>query len=374
MALALRLLLLLLLAVALPARAAQAAPMRARGADEGAGKASPAAWLHEDLQPLESPAGVSAGRAFPAPFLVDARKTSSHRRGPPRGRNKPRGVKMSLEKSKHRDQMLSGLERRREMEAEAVLKAVFPGGSSGSLAASAAGREAMPGTGTGDWDRDLHHLESLVNDGLRILELDGSEAVDEDDLDSQPEPPEEDEDEEGVSAGRTSPAPLLVPARKPGSHRRGPLRRKNKPRGDTKSLEASIQLDQTLSELERRRDAAGTTTRAGHIRKRIRRVFCWGTNCLIKIMAMVAGGALFLVMCCAGIWYCWKRKRCRSAPSEDQQNNSSTEKSICHPKSSRAVPSPLPLLRRHFGIIPMQIPPKRDPLPQSPLVLLPRQD
>ncbi|XP_031989379.1 uncharacterized protein LOC116455532 isoform X1 [Corvus moneduloides] len=113
MALALRLLLLLLLAVALPARAAQAAPMRARGADEGAGKASPAAWLHEDLQPLESPAGVSAGRAFPAPFLVDARKTSSHRRGPPRGRNKPRGVKMSLEKSKHRDQMLSGLERRR---------------------------------------------------------------------------------------------------------------------------------------------------------------------------------------------------------------------------------------------------------------------
>ncbi|XP_031989366.1 uncharacterized protein LOC116455523 isoform X2 [Corvus moneduloides] len=195
--------------------------MRARGADEGAGKASPAAWLHEDLQPLESPAGVSAGRAFPAPFLVDARKTSSHRRGPPRGRNKPRGVKMSLEKSKHRDQMLSGLERRREMEAEAVLKAVLPGGSSGSLAASAAGREAMPGTGTGDWDRDLHHLESLVNDGLRILELDGSEAVDEDDLDSQPEPPEEDEDEEGVSAGRTSPAPLLVPARKPGSHRRG---------------------------------------------------------------------------------------------------------------------------------------------------------
>ncbi|XP_031989364.1 uncharacterized protein LOC116455523 isoform X1 [Corvus moneduloides] len=173
--------------------------MRARGADEGAGKASPAAWLHEDLQPLESPAGVSAGRAFPAPFLVDARKTSSHRRGPPRGRNKPRGVKMSLEKSKHRDQMLSGLERRREMEAEAVLKAVLPGGSSGSLAASAAGREAMPGTGTGDWDRDLHHLESLVNDGLRILELDGSEAVDEDDLDSQPEPPEEDEDEEGRS-------------------------------------------------------------------------------------------------------------------------------------------------------------------------------
>ncbi|KAM4769435.1 uncharacterized protein ACIQIH_012539 [Cyanocitta cristata] len=140
------------------------------------------------------------------------------------------------------------------MEAESVLKAAFPGGSSGSLAASAAGREAMPGTGTGDWDRDLHHLESLVNDGLRILELDGSEAVDEDDRDSRPEPPEEDEDEEGVSAGRTSPAPLLVPARKPGSHRRGPPRGRNKPTGVKKSLEKSRQLDQTLSDLERRRE------------------------------------------------------------------------------------------------------------------------
>ena len=66
--------------------------------------------------------------------------------------------------------------------------------------------------------------------------------------------------------------------------------------------------------------------------------------------------------------------RCHSAPSEEQQLFSSTEKSVCHPKSSRVVPSPLPLLHRHFGIIPVQIPPKRDPLPQSPLVLLPRKD
>ncbi|XP_053809763.1 uncharacterized protein LOC128794129 isoform X2 [Vidua chalybeata] len=197
MALALRLFLLLLLAVALPARAAQAAPLQVRGADEHARKASPAAWLHADFQPLKPPAGVSAGKTFQAPFRVAAHKPSSHRR---------------------------------VMEGEAVLKAEFPGGSSGSLAASVAGREAMPGTVTGAWDHGLHHLERLANHGLSVLELG-----------------------EGVSAGRTFPGPLVDVAHKPSSHRRGPLRRKNKPTGDSRSLEASKHLEQILSYVERRR-------------------------------------------------------------------------------------------------------------------------
>ncbi|XP_053857478.1 uncharacterized protein LOC128820689 [Vidua macroura] len=168
MALALRLFLPLLLAVALPARAAQAAPLQARGADEHARKASPAAWLHADFQPLKPPADVSAGRTFPGP-LVDV-------------------------------------------------------------------------------------------------------------------------------------------AHKPDSHRRGPLRRKNKPTGDSKSLEESKHLEQILSDVERRGDAAGTSTHADKTRKSMRRVFCWGTPCLVKLMAIVAGAALCLMICSAGIWYCWKRK------------------------------------------------------------------
>nr|XP_041569316.1 uncharacterized protein LOC115492334 isoform X4 [Taeniopygia guttata] len=219
MALALRLLLLLLLAVALPARAAQAAPLQARGADEHARKASPAAWLHEDFQPLKSRAGASAGRTFQAPFLVAEHKSVSHRR---------------------------------EMEGEAVLKAEFPRGSSGSLAASAAGREALPGTVTGDWDRDLKRLERVINHGLRILESGEAEREDEEDLDSQPIPITEPlGDGEGVAAEKTFSGPLVHVARKPSFHRRGPLRGKNKHIGRSKSREESKHLEEILSDLER---------------------------------------------------------------------------------------------------------------------------
>nr|XP_041569317.1 uncharacterized protein LOC116807086 isoform X1 [Taeniopygia guttata] len=252
MALALRLLLLLLLAVALPARAAQAAPLQARGADEHARKASPAAWLHEDFQPLKSRAGASAGRTFQAPFLVAEHKSVSHRRGPLRGRNKPTGNSKALETYKHVEKMLSDLERRREMEGEAVLKAEFPRGSSGSLAASAAGREALPGTVTGDWDRDLKRLERVINHGLRILKSGEAEREDEEDLDSQPIPITEPlGDGEGVAAEKTFSGPLVDVARKPSFHRRGPLRGKNKHIGRSKSREESKHLEEILSDLER---------------------------------------------------------------------------------------------------------------------------
>ncbi|XP_053824598.1 uncharacterized protein LOC128802317 isoform X4 [Vidua chalybeata] len=309
MALALRLFLPLLLAVALPARAAQAAPLQVRGADEHARKASPAAWFHADFQPLKPPAGVSAGKTFQAPFRVAAHKPSSHRR---------------------------------EMDREDVLKAEFPGGSSGSLAASAAGREAMPGTVTGGWDRDLHHLERLANHGLRVLELGEAERDDEDDLDSQPIPITEPQgDAEGVSAGRTFPGPLVDVAHKLDSHRR---------------------------------DAAGTSTHADKTRKSMRRVFCWGTPCLVKLMAIVLGAALCLMICSAGIWHCWKRKWCSCPSSEDKPNNSSKENLPRVPSSSLLSPSALPQLQHRLEPFPKLTPPQRNPPPLSPLVLFPSYD
>ncbi|XP_053789443.1 uncharacterized protein LOC128782924 isoform X6 [Vidua chalybeata] len=309
MALALRLFLPLLLAVALPARAAQAAPLQVRGADEHARKASPAAWLHADFQPLKPPAGVSAGKTFQAPFWVAAHKPSSHRR---------------------------------EMDREAVLKAEFPGGSSGSLAASAAGREAMPGTVTEGWDHDLHHLERLANHGLRVLELGEAERDDEDDLDSQPIPITEPQgDAEDVSAGRTFPGPLVDVAHKPNSHRR---------------------------------DAAGTSTHADKTWKSMRRIFCWGTPCLVKLMAIVLGAALCLMICSAGIWYCWKRKWCSCPSSEDKPNNSSKENLTRVPSSSLLSPSALPQLQHPLEPFPKLTPPQRNPPPLSPLVLFPSYD
>ncbi|XP_058278271.1 uncharacterized protein LOC131378634 [Hirundo rustica] len=196
-----------------------------------------------------------------------------------------------------------------------VLKARFPGGSSGSKAAPSAGREAMPRTVTGDLDPNLLHLEKLVKQGLRILALGEDEPVDEDDpvdegdLDSQPisitEPLE---DAEGVAAGRTFPALLVDTAHKPSSHGRDPLRRKEMCIGDSGALEEPKHLDQILSEPETQHDAAGTTAHADNTWNNMRRAFCWGPQCLIKIMAIVAAGSLFLITGCAGIWYCWKRK------------------------------------------------------------------
>ncbi|XP_053857557.1 uncharacterized protein LOC128820754 [Vidua macroura] len=86
--------------------------------------------------------------------------------GPSPWKNSDTGDKKSLEAARHLDQMLSDLERRREMNRKAVLKAAFPGGSSGPLAAPAAGSEAMPGTVTGAWDGDMAYRDALLDDSL----------------------------------------------------------------------------------------------------------------------------------------------------------------------------------------------------------------
>ncbi|XP_068035436.1 uncharacterized protein [Anomalospiza imberbis] len=115
-----------------------------------------------------------------------------------------------------------------EMEGEAVLKAEFPGGSSGSLAAPAAGREAMPGTVTGDEVDGKASPLAWLNEILKPLE-----------------PPAD------VSAGRIFPVPLLIPTHKPGSHGEGPLRGKNKGRGKKKFREPNNILKPTVMELQK---------------------------------------------------------------------------------------------------------------------------
>ncbi|XP_023800912.1 uncharacterized protein LOC111941942 [Cyanistes caeruleus] len=275
---------------------------------------------------LEDGEGVSAGRTFPAPGLVAAHKPDSHRRGPPRGNTKATGVMKPHEPSKPMRQMLKKiLQEGQEVDGEAVLKAAFPGGSSGSWAASAAGREAMPGTVPGD---EVPRKDSPLDWLHKVLK--------------PLEPPA------GVSAGRTFPDPLLITARKPGSHRRGPPRGKNRATGQKEPLESHHILKEIEKELltgrgmdrealwkaafpEGREAIAGTgpgtgdaagTTRVPNSQKGIRRGFCQGTRCWLELMAGLLCLVHFFVLCGVGIWYACKRKQSASAPSDVRPNSS----------------------------------------------------
>ncbi|XP_053789426.1 uncharacterized protein LOC128782919 isoform X7 [Vidua chalybeata] len=135
--------------LAAPAAGSEAMPGTVTG-DEHASKASPAAGMEDGLEPLGDSAGVSAGRTFQAPFLVAAHKPGSHRRGPPRQRNRSTKHMKSLEASKDLDQMLSDLERRRGMDQRALLKAALPEGSRGSVPAPDTRREETPDSATED--------------------------------------------------------------------------------------------------------------------------------------------------------------------------------------------------------------------------------
>ncbi|XP_023791492.1 uncharacterized protein LOC111935344 [Cyanistes caeruleus] len=151
--------------------------------------------------------------------MVTARKPSSHHRGPPSGKKKAAGQQKLHVPPKRMRQMLKKMPQGgQEVDRAAVLKAAFPRGSSGSWAASAAGREAMPGTVPGDWNRNLHYRDVLLDDGLKHLRSAGVT---------------------GVSTGRTFPAPELAGAHQPGSHRRGTPRGKNTATGHRKPHEPS---------------------------------------------------------------------------------------------------------------------------------------
>ncbi|XP_064287888.1 uncharacterized protein LOC135307232 [Passer domesticus] len=227
-------------------------------ADEVSGKASPLTWLHKVLVLSEPPSGVSAGRTSPAPLLIRTQKPSSHHRNPTRGKNKGKGHQKPHEPSKNMRQMLKELLQAGQVDGEAGQKVAFPEGSSGSMPASVAGREVMPGTGRGDWDRDMDSMLVFLDESLKTSADSRANPAGETDLASQPTFRNEPlGGSEGVSAGRTFPGPLVDVARRPSSHRRGLLRLENKLRGESKFLEASKHMEKMLSDLERRQEVDG---------------------------------------------------------------------------------------------------------------------
>ncbi|XP_064287803.1 uncharacterized protein LOC135307050 [Passer domesticus] len=109
--------------------------------------------MNKVLKPLEPSADVSTGRTSPAPTLDAALKPSSHHSGTPAGKIQDTTDKMSLEPSKQmRQELKEPLQTRQVMDQKAVQEEEHSGRSSGSLAAPAAERKAMPDTGTGTAD------------------------------------------------------------------------------------------------------------------------------------------------------------------------------------------------------------------------------
>ncbi|CAN8174258.1 unnamed protein product [Coccothraustes coccothraustes] len=317
MALALRLFLLLLLAVALPARPAQAAPLPAWWAEEHARKVSPAAQLHEDFQPPKPP----AGRTFQTPVLVAAPKPSSHRRAAPAATAKPwpcLGLGLELLAPPGSPFSLDCPARSSFHASVGPLQACGPPAPAPEWKSEP--MECLGGHQSPRCPECCLGLKENLKQCHRscsVLPFFAAEPDNEDDPNHEDDPVDNNVldsqaiaiseplgDGQGVSAGRTFPGPLVDVARKPGSHRRRPLRRKNKTRGARKSLEESNSLEQKRSDVDSQRDAAGTSTGGDNIWKM---VFCWGTACLIKMVAIVAGAALGLLICCAAIWYCCKR-------------------------------------------------------------------
>ncbi|XP_057888208.1 uncharacterized protein LOC131088295 isoform X6 [Melospiza georgiana] len=289
--------------------------------DEVSGKTSPLDGRHKVLKPLEPPADASAGRTFPVPLLVPSPKPGSHRRGPPTGKYKSTTEKKAHEPSEYMRQRTKEMQQAgKEADGEAAMKAQFPGGSSGSLTASAAGREAMPGTATGDeLARKISPLDWL-NKVLKPLET-----------------------RTDASAGRTFPVPLLVPSPKPGSHRRGPLRGKKKATGHKEADEPNNILKQMVEELHKGNGAASPTTRVLDSQKGPGRGF-W-----IGLIAGLLFLELIFILCCVQIWTCWKRKGDASADSQDWPNTPAMGNWSCH----LASPSPclLSLPRLHYQLI-----------------------
>ncbi|KAM9240318.1 uncharacterized protein RG961_015844 [Leptosomus discolor] len=136
---------LLLLLVALRARAARAAPWRARGADEGGGEGYPASRVDVGLEALGHPGDRPVLNGFPAfspaavlrPESTPMGNASAIRRcrGPPRAKYPAEGAKKSLEPS----EML-----------QPVQEEVFSQGSAGSQPGSDKELVATPATSTAD--------------------------------------------------------------------------------------------------------------------------------------------------------------------------------------------------------------------------------
>ncbi|XP_036246875.1 uncharacterized protein LOC118691648 isoform X4 [Molothrus ater] len=232
--------------------------------DEVAGKASPFDWLNKVLKPLEPPAGASAGRTFQAPLLVPAHKPSSHRRGPPRGKNKPRGEKKSLESNDIWKQIVEELHK------------------------------------GNDWDPEMDYLEVLAHNHFKSLEDAEAKPAGEGDAASQPMSRTE------LLGSMTEPlGDGEVMDQKAGQ-------KEVFPQGSRGQLAAPAAVRKAKTDTGTGTGtggAASPTTRVPDSQKGLGRGFCKGTHCLLELMAIVAGGELVFMLCCFGIWYSWKRKR-----------------------------------------------------------------
>ncbi|XP_023804063.1 uncharacterized protein LOC111945624 isoform X6 [Cyanistes caeruleus] len=287
--------------------------------DKSRGKASPIAWLHKVVKPSAPPAvtGMSARRIVPATGLVTAPTTGSHHSGSPRQKTQDTAEKKSLKRSELIWKMLKEFKQRaQEMKREPVQQETITEGIIDSVPASAAGREAMPGTVPGDWDRDMDYVEALVENGLKFMEDVGAKPLDEGDAASQPTPRTEalgDDEVTGVSAGRTLPAPGMVTAHKPISHRRVVDQKAELqeafPGGSSGSLAASAAEKKAMPGTGPDTGDTTSTTQVPDSKKDIERAFCQGMFCWIELIAGVLCLELIIMLCCFGIWYACKRKR-----------------------------------------------------------------
>ncbi|XP_064275362.1 uncharacterized protein LOC135299888 isoform X2 [Passer domesticus] len=322
-------------------------------ADWDAGKDSPLAWRYEVLKPSGHSADVSAGTTSPTPTLDDTEKPSSHGRGPTTGETKDMAEKKFQDPLEIMWQMLKErLQRKQEMKGEPVHMEALPRGSSGSVPASAAGREAVQGTGTG--------AEPAGEGPTSRTEALGYA--------------------EGVSAGRTSSAPGLDAWPQPSSHGRGPPKGKTQDTAAKKSHEADEFLRETqkeapgvqvmdqkavqkeeqpgrssgsLAALAAGRkamtdtctgtaDAAGTTRPVPNAQDGLRRGFCQGTGCWLLLLASLLCLGLVFMLYCFGIGYSWKRKQSTSGQELEDGGCTSHPDSVSSSSSRRnGLDSPL---------------------------------
>ncbi|XP_064262918.1 uncharacterized protein LOC135292759 isoform X2 [Passer domesticus] len=322
-------------------------------ADWDAGKDSPLAWRYEVVKPSGHSADVSAGTTSPTPTLDAAQKASSHHRSPTIGETKDMAGKKFQDPLEIMWQMLKErLQRKQEMKGEPVHMEALPRGSSGSVPASAAGREAVQGTGTG--------AEPAGEGPTSRTEALG--------------------DAEGVSAGRTSSAPGLDAWPQHSSHGRGPPKGKTQDTAAKKSHEADEFLRETqkeapggqvmdqkavqeeeqpgrssgsLAALAAGRkamtdtgtgtaDAAGTTRPVPNAQDGLRRGFCQGTGCWLLLLASVLCLGLAFMLYCFGIGYSWKRKQSTSGQELEDGGCTSQPDSVSSSSSSRnSLDSPL---------------------------------
>ncbi|XP_056357924.1 uncharacterized protein LOC130258512 [Oenanthe melanoleuca] len=187
------------------------------------------------------------------------------------------------------------------MKGEAVQKQdAFPRGSTGSVPASAAGREAMPGTVTGG---DVPRKNSPLSWLQKVLKPLEHPA--------------------GVSAGRTFPAPLLIATSKPSSHFRGPLRGENKPSGKKESHGSNDILEDTVKELQKGLDSAGTSTCVPGSQEGHGKGFLQDKRNCQELISGLLVLEFFCIVACIAIWNCWKRERHTSGQQMKDGGNTS---------------------------------------------------